>query len=229
MNIIVASNRKWYKKIIGFLKDEKLDINVFYIEDKAGLNYEKIKEISPKYIFFPHWSYIIPEKIYNNFTCIIFHMTDLPFGRGGSPLQNLISRGIYYTKISALKCQRELDSGDIFLKKSLSLYGNAEEIYLRAADIIKDMILEIIMNNVKPEKQIGDIVVFKRRVPKDSNIANLTTIEKVFDYIRMLDADGYPKAYIENGHFKFEFERAALKDGYIQADVKIYPKEICDE
>ena len=32
------------------------------------------------------------QEIHENYKCIIFHMTDLPFGRGGSPLQNLISR-----------------------------------------------------------------------------------------------------------------------------------------
>ena len=53
-------------------------------------------------------------------------MTDLPFGRGGSPLENLILRGHTSTVISAIKCAPELDSGDIYLQKPLSLYGSAE-------------------------------------------------------------------------------------------------------
>ena len=56
-------------------------------------------------------------------------MTDLPFGRGGSPLQNLITRGISKTKISALRCNEEIDAGPIYLKRPLSLHGSAEEIY----------------------------------------------------------------------------------------------------
>jgi len=44
-------------------------------------------------------------------------MTDLPFGRGGSPLQNLIERGIKKTKISAIKVDGGIDTGDIFFKR----------------------------------------------------------------------------------------------------------------
>lgn len=44
-------------------------------------------------------------------------MTDLPYGRGGSPLQNLIVRNHYKTKISEIRVKKEIDSGPIYLKK----------------------------------------------------------------------------------------------------------------
>ena len=56
-------------------------------------------------------------------------MTDLPYGRGGSPLQNLIMMGKRNTKLTAFKCVKKLDSGPIYLKKKLSLDGNLEEIF----------------------------------------------------------------------------------------------------
>jgi len=41
--------------------------------------------------------WIILKEIFENYEIILFHMTDLPYGRGGSPLQNLIVRGkVYY-------------------------------------------------------------------------------------------------------------------------------------
>ena len=83
----------------------------------------------------PHWSYIIPKDIFNLFNCVVFHMTDLPFGRGGSPLQNLIIRGYEKTKISALKVTNGIDSGPIYLKKPLSLDGTAYEIMIRASQL----------------------------------------------------------------------------------------------
>jgi methionyl-tRNA formyltransferase len=39
----------------------------------------------------------------------------------------------------------------------------------------------------------------------------------------MLDAEGYPKAYLEQAGFRYEFSRAALYDGRIVADVVITP------
>ena len=197
----------------------------YHIEEKDSLSIEKIEKIQPDFIFFPHWSFIIPKNIYENYNCVVFHMTDLPFGRGGSPLQNLISRKIYETKISAIKVVKELDAGPVYLKKDLSLYGSAEEIYLRAGDLIIQMICEIIEARPTPVEQQGLPVAFKRRTPNMSNIEKIDNIEELFDHIRMLDAKGYPKAFLENKNFRFEFSRASLKsNNTIIADVRISKK-----
>ena len=195
------------------------------IDKKEDLTYEKLITINPKYIFFPYWSYVIPKSIYEKFECVIFHMTDVPFGRGGSPLQNLVARGIYETKISALRCEEFLDAGPVYLKKNFFLYGAAEEIYLRASKVIGEMIDDIIVKQLQPEEQVGEVVYFSRKKPEEGNIANLKELEQVFDYIRMLDAEGYPNAYIENNSFRFEFKRASLKKDKIIADVIITKKK----
>jgi len=196
-----------------------------FAQSKSEFSGLDLHDINPTYIFFPHWSFIIPSNVYENFICVVFHMTDLPYGRGGSPLQNLIQRKIYETKISALKVVKELDAGPIYIKKPLSLYGTAEEIYLRASDCIASMIAHILKENLIPKKQEGDPVVFKRRTPEMSCVDEVDNIEDLFDHIRMLDADGYPKAFLENEDFRFEFTRASLKsDGTIKADVRIFKK-----
>lgn len=185
----------------------------------------KLMEINPNRIFIPHWSHIIPPEIFENFECIVFHMTDLPYGRGGSPLQNLIARGHENTKISAIRVDKGIDTGEVYLKKNLNLNGSAEEIFLRSAAVIKEMIKEIIDSNLQPEIQKGEITNFKRRKPEDGNIAELEDIQKIYDFIRMLDAPGYPKAFLEIGNMKLEFTRASLKaDKSILADVRITEK-----
>lgn len=185
------------------------------------LTIETLEKLRPQYVFFPHWSHRIPESVYSHFECVIFHMTDLPFGRGGSPLQNLIAQGIYETKISALRCVEEMDAGPIYLKKPFSLYGSAEEIFLRASEVIEDMIVEILEKLPDPMPQEGVPTVFKRRKPEESDLATAQTLEQAFDLIRMLDADGYPHAFINVGPFKVEFTRASKKTGQVLADVRI--------
>ena len=152
-------------------------------------------------------------------------MTDLPFGRGGSPLQNLIVRGVYETKLSAIVCTSELDAGDVYLKRSLSLHGNAEEIYLRAAALTRDMMIEIVQTQPSPIPQTGNPVVFRRRTPEEGNIGACEELSEVFDYIRMLDAEGYPPAFLEIGRLRLEFTRAALRNGRIEANVVIRMSE----
>jgi methionyl-tRNA formyltransferase len=223
MVCIIASNKKWYAGLPESLSAHT-GHEFVYIERKEELAVEFLEKIKPRYVFLPHWSYLVAENVYENYECIIFHMTDVPFGRGGSPLQNLISRGIYETKISALRCVKELDAGPVYLKRPLSLYGSAEEIYLRTSEIIEEMICQIIKEQPFPVEQTGEITCFSRRKPEQSNISELTSLKQVFDHIRMLDANGYPRAFLETKYFRFEFERASIKKGQVIADVKIIEK-----
>ena len=219
--IVIVNSNPIHKRIV---EKCKADFKAITILEQKKLTPEFLKKIKPHYIFFLHWSYIIPKEIWSKHNCIVFHMTDLPFGRGGSPLQNLVTRKYSETKISALKVEAGIDTGKIYLKKKLSLLGTAEEIFLRVGDILYNMIHEIILYKMEPKSQKGKVTLFKRRAPKESNISDLSDLNSVFDFIRMLDADGYPKAFIETAHLRFEFSRASLKVNGIIADVKITTK-----
>lgn len=224
MNFVILSEKKWNESLLDRFYNDTAN-KWYHINNKAVFNLSNLDEIKPDKIFIPHWSYIIPKEIFESYECIVFHMTDLPFGRGGSPLQNLIERGIYKTKISALRVVEELDAGDIYLKKDLELYGSAEEIFLRANDIIFEMINEIVKKDLKPYPQEGEPVIFKRRKKGQSSINELNDITKIYDYIRMLDAEGYPKAYLDFNDIRIEFSRAQLKaNKSIIADVRIFKK-----
>lgn len=219
--LIYNSNKPQNSKFDCILK--KYDCKLF--SEKDELNVEILGEYAPDYIFFPHWSYIIPANIYEKYECIVFHMTDLPFGRGGSPLQNLIVRGITKTKVSAIKVVKELDAGDIYLKKALSLHGRANEIYSRAASIVAEMIEEIIAVKPIPQPQKGEVVSFSRRTPEQSNIGGLDSLEEIYNFIRMLDAPGYPKAFLETENFIVEFHNAEQEENKaLKAEVKIQLK-----
>lgn len=226
-NIIIATIKKWNIENYYKIKEKySTKYNFFLFDNHKEFSYDKINKLEPNYIFFPHWSWIISEKIYKNFECIVFHMTDLPFGRGGSPLQNLIIRGYKETKISALRVSEGIDAGDVYMKKQCSLEGKAEDIFIRASKIVyEEMIPKIIEENIKPKKQEGEPVLFKRRSPQESNIYNLKETEKIYDFIRMLDAEGYPKAFISNGDIIYEFSEAKIADGKIIAKVNISKKE----
>lgn len=223
---ILLSEKVWHKHLFNDLKKLFSDDIWLLIDNKNDFNLLNLKEFNPSKIFIPHWSHIIPREIFENYDCVVFHMTDLPFGRGGSPLQNLIVRGYKTTKISALKVKQGIDTGDIYLKKTLNLKGSATEIFDKSTFIIEGMIREIIKKNISPSPQVGKITEFKRRKPEESNLTDLSDLEKVYDYIRMLDCDGYPHAFLETQHFKFEFTDAILDTNkkIISAHVRIVKK-----
>lgn len=221
---LLVSEKSWHDDLFHQLKNQP-DVDWYRINNKNDFTFEKITSINPDKVFIPHWSYIIPKSIYETFECIVFHMTDLPYGRGGSPLQNLIVKGKTETVISAIKVDKGIDTGDVYLKRPLNLQGAASDIFIRAASVIGDMISEIINNHLVPIPQTGEVVNFKRRTPEQGNISNLTELNQVFDYIRMLDCEGYPNAFIETSDFKFEFTNAILtEDKFVSANVRITKK-----
>jgi methionyl-tRNA formyltransferase len=178
-----------------------------------------IEQRKPKRIFFFHWNWIVPDEIIDNYECICFHMTDLPYGRGGSPLQNLILRGHQTTKLTALRMTKELDAGPIYCQRELSLHGTAQEIYMRAEATARQMMDEI--TRTTPTPQRGEVVIFQRRTSVESRLPPLLPLGKVYDFIRMLDAETYPKAYIEYGGYRIELQGAAIREGKVIAEAVI--------
>jgi len=194
---------------------------VHHVSSQGELTSSLLERLSPRWVLVPHWSWLIPAEIHERFEVVIFHMTDLPYGRGGSPLQNLIVRGHERTKISAIRCVEEMDAGPVYLKRDLSLHGSAEEIFLRAAGIITEMMVELVVEEPDPSPQRGEVVTFQRRRPADGDLTGASSLEDAYDLIRMLDAEGYPHAYLDIGPLRLQFRRAARRSDGLHADVHI--------
>jgi methionyl-tRNA formyltransferase len=217
---VVAGCKSWNRRIF----DEELaglPGEWHYIGSPEDFSAAHLRKLAPRYIFFLHWSWKVPSDVVENYECVCFHMTDVPYGRGGSPLQNLIARGHRETKLTALRMTGDFDAGPVYLKERLSLQGSAEETYLRAARISAEMIKRLVREEPDAKTQQGEVVNFKRRKPEDSRIERQSSLEELHDFIRMLDADGYPHAFLEYGKFRLEFNRSALYDGRVVADVRI--------
>lgn len=224
-NYIFASSKSWcieeYQKQFGSKK------NWYLVTSKNELTQDYVNAINPKYIFFPHWSWLVPEQVTSNFECVCFHMADVPYGRGGSPLQNLIIRGHKSTKLSALRMVSELDAGPVYKKVDLSLVGSAREIFNRTSPKIMELVRHIVETEPVPIIQEGKVTLFQRRNIEQSVLTENMQLSQIYDHIRMLDADGYPKAFIMLGSQRLEFSDAIVgEDGTISASVKIFkPKE----
>lgn len=210
MRIIIATVKSWNIERAKALQKQYEGVHDIVIyTTKEEFTIDNVRNFNPDYIFMPHWSYLVSNEITDNYACVVFHMTDLPYGRGGSPLQNLIVRGHKETKISAIKVTQKLDGGPVYMKRPLSLEGSAQEIFVRCADIIfREMLPVFLTEKVEPKPQEGEPTVFKRRKPEEGQITPDMELDKIYDYIRMLDAEGYPRAYMEFGGYKLEFEQA---------------------
>lgn len=200
-----------------------LEGDLHWITDPTSLTADLLE--GARYVFFPFWSHKVPKEITDKYECVCFHMTDVPYGRGGSPLQNLILRGHTETVISALRMTQEMDAGPVYMKWPLSLEGSAQEIYERAAVIIADMMRVIADKEPTPVPQKGEVVEFKRREPEQSSIGSglspRSSVCDLHDFIRMLDADGYPRAFIQYHQYRITFSNARLEGDRVIATAVI--------
>lgn len=217
MKIVIASSKNWFnldKNIIS-------NCEVIFIKQKHELTLEFLTEVSPKFVFFPHWNWLVDETIIENFDCILFHTAPLPFGRGGSPIQNLILEEVKETPVCALKMTKKLDSGPIYCKESISLSGRLKDIFERLDLSINRLIEKIVREKPIPVPQKGQIKVFSRLSELDNEIPKYLPINKLYDRLRMLDADFYPSAYINYGNARLEFSNITLEGDKIYCMTQI--------
>ena len=218
-NYVIASCKPWHKD-----KFELLLATIVgqweFVSTSDALS-SAVLRLSPRYVFFLHWNWHVHSEIWVNYECVCFHMTDVPYGRGGSPLQNLISLGHSHTMLTALRMIEEMDAGPVYVKRPLSLDGRAEDIYLRAGDVSFDIIRWMVETEPEPIPQVGESVVFKRRKPEQSVLPVGRDLVQIYDHIRMLDAPTYPHAFLQYDNCRIEFTNADFQNEEIHANVVI--------
>ena len=72
-----------------------------------------------------------------------------------------------------------------------------------------------------PVRQEGDLVWFERRSPSQSELPDAKDINKLYDFIRMLDAPTYPAAYVDYRGWRLSFSDASLTKSHLEARVTI--------
>ncbi|MFG6584654.1 hypothetical protein [Sulfitobacter sp. 1A12779] len=217
-NYLFCSNRPW--SISAFMEMRRdLPGNWNLCISPSDLA-ESAARLNPRYIFFPHWSSIVPQALLDKHECVCFHMTDVPYGRGGSPLQNLIAHGHKETMLTALKMTATLDAGPVYFKRPLCLAGSAETIFRRASELSVRMMAQIVANEPTPVPQQGEPTVFPRRKREQSELPYGATAEQLYDHIRMLDAPGYPHAFLRFGNFHATFTKARIRGPIVEASVR---------
>ena len=70
-NLVIACSKSWFNK--NTKSHEFLKLPITFITVKEDLNLKLLKDINPKYIFFPHWSWKVEKSIYQEYECVAFH------------------------------------------------------------------------------------------------------------------------------------------------------------
>ena len=217
MKIVVACSKNWFKL------DESISSQneIIEISGKQELTEDMLTAFNPDIVFFPHWNWVVKPEIFEKFECIVFHTAPLPYGRGGSPIQNLILENFNKSPVCALKMTSELDAGPIYAQEVISLEGDLFQIFERISIAVNNLVAFIITNQPRPTNQDGRIHNFKRRTKDENRIASDLPIGQIYDRIRMLDGEGYPNAFVTIGDLKIDFFSARIEEDGVVAKCRI--------
>lgn len=146
---------------------------------------------------------------------LVIHESDLPKGRGWSPVAWQVLEGMNEIPIVLFEALEELDAGDIYLKDYIELSGTEllPEIKhkqgLKTIELVEKFVSK--WPNVTPVKQYGEETYYLKRDAKDDEIDPRKSIIENFNHLRIVDNEKYP------AWFRYKDRKYKLK---------IYPMEM---
>ena len=144
-------------------------------------------------------AYILKRNAHN----IVVHPSDIPLGRGFSPLSYQILEGKNIIPICLFEAAEKVDSGQVYYRDYINLEGhelNSETKELQGRKTIQ-MILRFLDDypNVTGKIQQGESSFYKRRTAKDSKLDTKKSIAEQFDLLRIVDNERYPAFFCYRG------------------------------
>lgn len=127
---------------------------------------------------------------------LVVHESDLPKGKGWSPITWQILEGKNEITVSLFEAVEDIDAGPIYLQKKIHLNGTEliDEIKHLQGEVTLELLIDFIENvdNVASNEQIGDSTFYPRRGIKDSELDINKTILEQFNLLRICDNERYP-------------------------------------
>ena len=183
--------------LLGWINDGH---RVLWAHDKENLR-------GADFCFMLGCGQIVPESKLAQFrNCLVVHESDLPEGKGWSPLTWQILEGKRRVPVTLLEAARKVDSGPIYAQEWLTFRGDELIEEMRAA--VANSTLELCRKFVREYPQIkesarhqtGTETFYRRRTPEDSRLDMDATIESQFDLLRVVDDQRYPAFFEARGH-----------------------------
>ncbi|WP_270661686.1 formyltransferase family protein [Thomasclavelia ramosa] len=191
ITILVDDKQSWFVKYA-----EELEKNLKY-ENSVSLVFDSENVEDGDICFLLSCSKIVSEiflkKHKHN---IVVHASDLPTGKGFSPLSYQIMEGKNEVVLTLFEAVKELDAGPFYMKEKLTFDGTEllDELRQKMAIKINKMCCYFVEHNdeLEPKKQIGEETIYKRLTKNDNALDINKSIKEQFNHLRIADNERYP-------------------------------------
>lgn len=202
-------SNKWIEVYIKEYIKNKKD---FFIE----FNHEKVKGFD--IVFILGYTKILSKVFLESNTLnLVVHESDLPKGKGFSPIQWQILEGKDKILFTLFEIEEGLDSGDIFLQKEVYFEGHELFDEIRKIQALKtiELIGQFLEKypNVSRTKQKGTESFYSRRNNQDDKLDINKTILEQFNHLRIANNQDYPLWFEING---YKYNIKISKDDYVK-------------
>jgi len=137
---ILTSPNQWFIKYAELLKDKIQNSKLFF-------DYREIED-NFDVLFILSYHKIIPQEYLKHKHSIVIHASNLPQGKGWSPMFWQILEGKNEILFTMFEASDSIDSGDIYMQKTLKLTGYElyDELREKQAELTIKMCKEFIDN-----------------------------------------------------------------------------------
>ncbi len=172
------------------------EFHIFY--DYKKINFYEI-------VFVLGYTKILKEPfLSNNKYIFLVHESNLPNGKGFSPVQWQILEGKNKIKVSLIELNHKLDSGDIVKQMDMVLDGSElyEEIRLSQANVTFKLIESFLKKypHFTKKPQSGNSTFYRRRKTEDSELDINLTIKNLFPLLRIGNNEKWPSFFKFKGN-----------------------------
>jgi len=151
------------------------------------------------------WEVVPANVLRRNTHNVVVHESALPKGRGWSPVAWQVIEGRDEIPMLLIEAETEVDSGPVYLEKTLKLEGSEllSEIRAMQARLTFDLCERFL--SFYPQiaavgrQQDGESSRYRRRFPADSELDPSRPLEQQFDLLRVVDNDRYPAFFWYRG------------------------------
>jgi len=143
------------------------------------------------------------NKLHLNKHNLVVHESDLPSGKGWSPVSWQVLENKKNITVSLFEAVNEIDAGPIYAQSSIVLEGSElwSEIKDKQGRCTQKLVLDFVTNypNNKSRDQIGEPSYYSKRTIKDSELNINKSIADQFNLLRIVDNDRYPAFFFIDG------------------------------
>jgi len=198
MNIqILISKNSWAN---NYSKDIKKKLKKYTKNLLILNNHKKLKSKYDINIIFSYFKIIEKKYLEKSNYNLVTHDSDLPKGRGMSPVTWEILKGKSEITLSLIEANEKMDAGAIYFKKKIKIdkglvFNEIKKIQFNSnMDLIIKFLKFYKKNKTAPssKKQKGVATYYKLRKPADSRININKSLKSQFNLMRVCDYENYP-------------------------------------